>query len=164
MGAPAHSDNPSISKLAKCPSVGRDCASCAAAADRELASVVARATRMVTLLSRALGCPKAEVHLYATGHFALETHCQEIAAASRRLLDRSLNSPSTCTARLGPWFVILNWEAQSGRLRSLLPKAVEALWSALDSGSERAAAIVLKAAGLHALQAPRGPKNARVSP
>ena len=27
--------------------------------------------------------PGAEIHLYDTGHFALETHCQEIAATIR---------------------------------------------------------------------------------
>ncbi len=32
--------------------------------------------------------PDAEVHLYDTGHFALETHYLEIAAAMRRFLDR----------------------------------------------------------------------------
>ena len=40
--------------------------------------------------------PKAEVHFYATGHFALETHSQEIAATIRDFLDRNLalQSPS----------------------------------------------------------------------
>jgi pimeloyl-ACP methyl ester carboxylesterase len=32
--------------------------------------------------------PKAEVHFYPTGHFALETHCQEITAAIRDFLSR----------------------------------------------------------------------------
>src|SRR5215472_2014635 len=32
--------------------------------------------------------PRAEVHFYPTGHFALETHCQEIAAAIRDFLNR----------------------------------------------------------------------------
>jgi pimeloyl-ACP methyl ester carboxylesterase len=32
--------------------------------------------------------PKAEVHLFDTGHFALETHVQEIGAEIRRFLDR----------------------------------------------------------------------------
>jgi len=35
--------------------------------------------------------PNAEVHFYDTGHFALETHYQEIAAAIRDFLDRRLN-------------------------------------------------------------------------
>ena len=35
--------------------------------------------------------PNAEVHFYDTGHFALETHYQEIAAAIRDFLDRKLN-------------------------------------------------------------------------
>jgi len=39
--------------------------------------------------------PNAEVHFYDTGHFALETHYQEIAAAIRDFLDRKL------TQRLG---------------------------------------------------------------
>jgi pimeloyl-ACP methyl ester carboxylesterase len=39
--------------------------------------------------------PNAEVHFYDTGHFALETHYQEIAAAIRDFLDRKL------TLRLG---------------------------------------------------------------
>jgi pimeloyl-ACP methyl ester carboxylesterase len=39
--------------------------------------------------------PQAEIHLYPTGHFALETHCQEIALAIRDFLDRTLGSPST---------------------------------------------------------------------
>jgi len=34
--------------------------------------------------------PEAEVHLYDTGHFALETHYQEIAAVIRDFLDRKL--------------------------------------------------------------------------
>jgi pimeloyl-ACP methyl ester carboxylesterase len=33
---------------------------------------------------------KAEVHFYDTGHFALETHHQEIAGAIRDFLSRSL--------------------------------------------------------------------------
>jgi pimeloyl-ACP methyl ester carboxylesterase len=32
--------------------------------------------------------PKAEVHFYDTGHFALETHCREIAAAIISFLER----------------------------------------------------------------------------
>jgi pimeloyl-ACP methyl ester carboxylesterase len=34
--------------------------------------------------------PRAEVHFYPTGHFALETHCQEVAAAIRDFLNRFL--------------------------------------------------------------------------
>jgi pimeloyl-ACP methyl ester carboxylesterase len=34
--------------------------------------------------------PDAEVHFYDTGHFALETHAQEIGAAIREFLDRKL--------------------------------------------------------------------------
>lgn len=34
--------------------------------------------------------PDAEVHLFDTGHFALETHYQEIGAAIREFLDRKL--------------------------------------------------------------------------
>jgi len=34
--------------------------------------------------------PQAEVHFYPTGHFALETHCREIAATIRDFLDRNL--------------------------------------------------------------------------
>ncbi len=34
--------------------------------------------------------PRAELHFYPTGHFALETHCQEIAAAIRDFLNRVL--------------------------------------------------------------------------
>jgi hypothetical protein len=44
MAAPEHGDGPSLSKLTEYLSVGRVCASCAAAADRDLTSVVARAT------------------------------------------------------------------------------------------------------------------------
>jgi len=36
--------------------------------------------------------PKAEVHFYDTGHFALETHYQEIGAAIREFLGRNLVS------------------------------------------------------------------------
>jgi len=36
--------------------------------------------------------PKAEVHFYDTGHFALETHHQEIAAAIRDFLTRSITA------------------------------------------------------------------------
>jgi pimeloyl-ACP methyl ester carboxylesterase len=43
--------------------------------------------------------PQAEVHFYPTGHFALETHCQEIAAAIRGFLERTLDSPSTSAHR-----------------------------------------------------------------
>ena len=32
--------------------------------------------------------PQAEVDFYPTGHFALETHCQEIAVAIRDFLNR----------------------------------------------------------------------------
>jgi hypothetical protein len=39
--------------------------------------------------------PQAEVHFYPTGHFALETHYQEIAVAIRDFLDRTLGSRST---------------------------------------------------------------------
>ena len=35
--------------------------------------------------------PGAEVHFYDTGHFALETHTQEIATAIRGFLARQLN-------------------------------------------------------------------------
>jgi pimeloyl-ACP methyl ester carboxylesterase len=37
--------------------------------------------------------PNAEVHFYATGHFALETHAREIAVAIRDFLDRALAQP-----------------------------------------------------------------------
>ena len=36
--------------------------------------------------------PKAEVHLYDTGHFALETHYREIADAIREFLNRKLTT------------------------------------------------------------------------
>jgi pimeloyl-ACP methyl ester carboxylesterase len=39
--------------------------------------------------------PQAEIKFYPTGHFALETHCLEIAAAIRKFLDRKLGSCST---------------------------------------------------------------------
>jgi len=39
--------------------------------------------------------PQAEVHFYPTGHFALETHCQEIAVAVRDFLGRTLGSRRT---------------------------------------------------------------------
>jgi pimeloyl-ACP methyl ester carboxylesterase len=35
--------------------------------------------------------PGAEIHLYDAGHFALETHSEEIASAIRNFLDRELN-------------------------------------------------------------------------
>ena len=38
--------------------------------------------------------PGAEVHFYPTGHFALETHCQEIAATIRAFLDRHVSLQS----------------------------------------------------------------------
>jgi pimeloyl-ACP methyl ester carboxylesterase len=34
--------------------------------------------------------PRADVHFFDTGHFALETHCAEIAAVIRDFLDRTL--------------------------------------------------------------------------
>jgi pimeloyl-ACP methyl ester carboxylesterase len=43
--------------------------------------------------------PQAEVHFYPTGHFALETHCQEIAVAIRNFLDRTFGSLSTSAQR-----------------------------------------------------------------
>ncbi len=39
--------------------------------------------------------PKAEVHFYPTGHFALETHCEEIAVTIRNFLDRIFAARST---------------------------------------------------------------------
>ena len=39
--------------------------------------------------------PNAEVHFYDTGHFALETHYQEIASAIRDFLSRTLASNAT---------------------------------------------------------------------
>ncbi len=38
--------------------------------------------------------PRAEVHFYDTGHFALETHAREIAAAIRKFLDRAVTQPA----------------------------------------------------------------------
>jgi pimeloyl-ACP methyl ester carboxylesterase len=38
--------------------------------------------------------PEAEVHFYDTGHFALETHYQEIASAIRGFLGRAISSPA----------------------------------------------------------------------
>jgi pimeloyl-ACP methyl ester carboxylesterase len=43
--------------------------------------------------------PQAEVHFYPTGHFALETHCQEIAVAIRDFFDLTLGSRSTSVQR-----------------------------------------------------------------
>jgi len=43
--------------------------------------------------------PQAEVHFYPTGHFALETHCQEIAATVRDFLDRILGPRSGSAQR-----------------------------------------------------------------
>lgn len=39
--------------------------------------------------------PNAEVHFYDTGHFALETHYEEIAGAIRSFLDRKVTPQST---------------------------------------------------------------------
>jgi pimeloyl-ACP methyl ester carboxylesterase len=39
--------------------------------------------------------PHAEIHFYPTGHFALETHCQEIALAIREFLGRILSAGPT---------------------------------------------------------------------
>ena len=44
--------------------------------------------------------PQAEVEFYPTGHFALETHSQEIAATIRGFLDRILRPQSTSTQRI----------------------------------------------------------------
>jgi transposase-like protein len=49
------------------------------------------------------------------------------------------------------------WQAQSDRLRALLPKALNLLENAIETGSVSAATAVLKAAGLHGLQPPEGP-------
>ena len=43
--------------------------------------------------------PQAEIHFYPTGHFALETHCQEIAVAIRDFLDRTVGSRSSSVQR-----------------------------------------------------------------
>jgi len=43
--------------------------------------------------------PQAEVEFYPTGHFALETHSQEIGATIRGFLDRILRPQSTSTRR-----------------------------------------------------------------
>jgi len=43
--------------------------------------------------------PQAEVHFYPTGHFALETHCQEISLTIRDFLDR-LRDPRSASAQL----------------------------------------------------------------
>jgi pimeloyl-ACP methyl ester carboxylesterase len=43
--------------------------------------------------------PQAEVHFYPTGHFALETHCSEIAVAIRDFLGRIATPSSTSTRR-----------------------------------------------------------------
>src|SRR4029077_18249997 len=42
--------------------------------------------------------PQAEVHFYPTGHFALETHCEEIAVRIRNFLDR-IFVPQPASAR-----------------------------------------------------------------
>jgi transposase-like protein len=52
------------------------------------------------------------------------------------------------------------WQAQSDRLRALLPKALNLLEGAIDDGGVNAAVAVLKAAGLHGLQPPEGPTTA----
>ena len=39
--------------------------------------------------------PEAEVRFYETGHFALETHCREIAAAIGEFLERKVNARSS---------------------------------------------------------------------
>ena len=39
--------------------------------------------------------PNAEVHFYDTGHFALETHAQDIAAAIRDFLGRKVTSKAS---------------------------------------------------------------------
>jgi pimeloyl-ACP methyl ester carboxylesterase len=42
--------------------------------------------------------PQAEVHFYPTGHFALETHCEEIAVTIRDFLDR-IPGPRSASAQ-----------------------------------------------------------------
>jgi pimeloyl-ACP methyl ester carboxylesterase len=39
--------------------------------------------------------PSAEVHFFKTGHFALETHTEEIANAIRSFLSRKLARPAS---------------------------------------------------------------------
>jgi pimeloyl-ACP methyl ester carboxylesterase len=46
--------------------------------------------------------PEAEVHFYPTGHFALETHCPDIAVTIRHFLTRSLGPRSTAVWRGEP--------------------------------------------------------------
>jgi pimeloyl-ACP methyl ester carboxylesterase len=43
--------------------------------------------------------PQAEVHFYPTGHFALETHCKEIAIVIRDFLSRMVTPSFTSTQR-----------------------------------------------------------------
>lgn len=52
------------------------------------------------------------------------------------------------------------WAEHSDRLRGLLPKALDVLAVGLEGGSLQAAVAVLKAAGLHGLNAPAGPTTA----
>jgi predicted transcriptional regulator len=51
------------------------------------------------------------------------------------------------------------WDSMSNRLQALLPNALDVLEQAVKGGSVRAAVEVLKAAGLHSLQRPKGPTN-----
>ena len=44
--------------------------------------------------------PNPEVRFFDTGHFALETHCDEIAAVVRDFLSRSSENPSAMSAEL----------------------------------------------------------------
>jgi pimeloyl-ACP methyl ester carboxylesterase len=46
--------------------------------------------------------PQSEVRFYPTGHFALETHCQEIAVTIRDFLARILGPQSTSTSAVSP--------------------------------------------------------------
>jgi pimeloyl-ACP methyl ester carboxylesterase len=46
--------------------------------------------------------PKADVRLFDTGHFALETHCKEIAKAISDFLNRELRTGSSIVASATP--------------------------------------------------------------
>jgi Homeodomain-like domain len=51
------------------------------------------------------------------------------------------------------------WLGMSDRLRALLPKALGILEQSVENGDVKAAVVVLRAAGLHGLSAPDGPRT-----
>ena len=97
---------------------------------------------------------EAAVDLLAVGRTVTEVAIQ--VGVARQTVSEWLNRRPGSQAALNQRWCEL-WLSSSDRLRALLPKALDVLETAIDAGSEKAALGLLKAAGLHGLEAPSGP-------